>query len=142
MLTLLFLSNPVLFNWQNYEKGGLELVISRTAGYKKGHKNFLISYILPDQVWWCNIKQFLSYSKYYACRFMQANSWHHKSFHFHFFFWIWKVWNGRGKITKIWISRERKELFRWKKIDCMYHQRKYCITNGGHLFREVFNIIL
>ena len=23
---------------------------------------------------------------------MQANSWHHKLFHFHLFFWIWKVW--------------------------------------------------
>ena len=36
----------------------------------------------------------------YTCKFMQANSWHHKLFHFHFFFWIWKKWKGRGKITK------------------------------------------
>ena len=46
---------------------------------------------------------------------MQANSWYHKLFHFDLFFWIWKVWEGRGKITKIWISWEQKELFRWNR---------------------------
>ena len=46
---------------------------------------------------------------------MQDNLWHHKSFHFHFPFWIWKVWRRREKIKKIWIFRERKELFRWNK---------------------------
>ena len=30
---------------------------------KQVHKNFFISYLLSDQVWWCNIKRFLSYSK-------------------------------------------------------------------------------
>ena len=39
---------------------------------------------------------------------MQANSWHHKLFHFHLSFWIWKVWKEREKITKIWISWELK----------------------------------
>ena len=61
------------------------------------------------------ILQFLNYSKKYTCKFMQDNSWHHKLFHFHLFFSIWKVWKGRGKITKTWISREWKELFRWNK---------------------------
>ena len=42
---------------------------------------------------------------------MQANLWHHKLFHFPLPFWIWKVWKGREKITKMWISREQKELF-------------------------------
>ena len=28
---------------------------------------------------------------------MQANSWHHKLFHFYLPFCIWKVWNGRRK---------------------------------------------
>ena len=75
-----------------------------------------ISYILSNQVWWCNIKWFLSYSKHYTCKFMQANSrWHHKLFHFHLSFCIWKVWRRRKKITRIRISRERKELFRWNK---------------------------
>ena len=29
--------------------------------------------------------------------------------------WIWNIWKGREKITKISISQERKELFRWNK---------------------------
>ena len=42
----------------------------------------------------------------FICKFMQASLWHHKLFHFHLPFWIWKVWKGRDKIKKIWISRE------------------------------------
>ena len=42
-------------------------------------------------------------------------SWHHKLFLFHLPIWIWKMWKAKEKITKIWISRERKELFRWNK---------------------------
>ena len=38
---------------------------------KQVHKNFFLSYILSDQVWWCNTKQFLSYSNYYTCKFMK-----------------------------------------------------------------------
>ena len=49
------------------------------------------------------------------CKFIRANSWHHKLFHFHLPCWIWKVWKGRERITNIWISREQKQLFRWKK---------------------------
>ena len=44
---------------------------------------------------------------------MQANSC--QLFQFHLIFWIWQLWKGRGKITKKWISREQKELFRWHK---------------------------
>ena len=95
-------------------KKGLELVTRRSSGYEKSSENFVISYILSDQVYWCNIKQLLSYFKNYICKFMQANSWH-KLFHFHLSFCIWKVWKGSEKITKNWISRERKELFRWNK---------------------------
>ena len=57
----------------------------------------------------------MSYSKNYICKFMEANLWHHKLLHFHLPFWIWKVWKGREKITKIWISQKRKEFFRWSK---------------------------
>ena len=46
---------------------------------------------------------------------MQAYSWHDKLFHFHTSFCIWKVWKGRGKNAKIWISQEGKELFRSNK---------------------------
>ena len=42
-------------------KSGLELLISRSIGYKKVQKNSFISDVLPDHVRWCNIKQFLSY---------------------------------------------------------------------------------
>ena len=45
---------------------------------KQVQKNSFISYVLSDQVRWCNIKQFLSYSKNYVCKFMQAKLWHHK----------------------------------------------------------------
>ena len=86
-------------------KRDLKLVTSCSSGYK----------ISLDQVWWCNIKRLLSYSKNYISKFMQANSWHHKVFRFLLFFYIWKMWKGREKITNIWKSLERKELFRWNK---------------------------
>ena len=46
---------------------------------------------------------------------MQANSWHHELFHFHLSFCIKKVWKGKEKYTKIWISRDWKELYRWNE---------------------------
>ena len=76
---------------------------------KQVQKNSFISYVLSDQVWY-NIKRFLSYSKNYIFKFMQANLWHHELYHFHLPFWIWKVWRGREKITEVWISQERKKL--------------------------------
>ena len=75
-------------------------------------KNSFTSSALFDQVWWYNMKQFLSYSKKYICKFIQANSLHHKLFHFHFSF---GSVDRKGKITKIWLSQELKELFRWNK---------------------------
>ena len=58
-------------------KRSLELETSPSSGYKTSSKNFFISFILSDQVWWYNIKRFLSYSKNYTFKFMQANAWHH-----------------------------------------------------------------
>ena len=66
---------------------GLELVTVLQA-MKQVQKSSFIRYILTDQVWRCNVKQFLSYPKNYICKFMQANSWQHKLFHFHLPFWI------------------------------------------------------
>ena len=41
-LTLIFLSNPVPFNGQDYEQQkGLELVTSRSSGYKTSSEKFL-----------------------------------------------------------------------------------------------------
>ena len=82
---------------------------------KQVQKYSFICYILSDQVWWCDVKQSLSYSKNYISIFMQVNWWHHKLFLFHLLFWIWKLWKRREKITKIWISQQWKELFRWNK---------------------------
>ena len=109
-------------------KRGLELVTSLSSGYETGSQKFL-NYILSDQVWWCNLKRFLSYSKNHTWKFMQANSWHHELFHFHLLFWIWKVWKGREKITKIWISLERKELFRWNKRHFSQFLKGYHLVN-------------
>ena len=114
---LSFLLNPVPFNAQIYQKqkgsGTNDPVALQVT--KQVQKNIFIRYVLPDQVWWCYVKQFLSYSKNHICKFMQVNSWHQKLFHFHLSFSMWKVRKDRGKITKIGISRERKEFFRWNK---------------------------
>ena len=80
-------------------KRGLRLVTSPSSGYELSVEIFM-HYISSDQVWWFNVKQFLSYSKNYICKLMQVNSWHHKLFHFHLSFWIWKVWKVREKIRK------------------------------------------
>ena len=59
---------------------------------KQVQKYFFISYVLSDQIWWCNKKQFLSCCKNYICKLMQASSWYHKLFHFHLYFWKQKLW--------------------------------------------------
>ena len=48
-------------------KRGLEMMTSRSSGYKQAEKNSFISYVLPDQVWLYSIKQFLGYSKNFIC---------------------------------------------------------------------------
>ena len=106
MLTLFFLLNPVLFNGQDF-KMGPELVTSCSSGYKTSSEKFHISDILPDQVWWCNIKWFFELFQKIHCYFMQANSWY-KLFHFHLSSWVSKVWKGSKKITKNWVSGEKR----------------------------------
>ena len=72
---------------------------------KQAQKYSFICYMLSDRVWWCHLKQFLRYSKNYISKFMQANWWHHKLFHFHSSFWIWKLSRGVGLAfhdTKVW----------------------------------------
>ena len=81
-------------------KRGLELGPVALQATKQVQKNSFISYVLSDQVWWCNIKWFFSYSKNYICKFMQANSWHHELFLFHLSFRIFKVWKGKKKKTQ------------------------------------------
>ena len=96
-----FFSNPVPFNGQCYHKqkgsGTSHQSLFRT--WNKFKKNSFFPDLLSDQVWWWNVKQILSYSKNYTCKFMQVNSWHHKLFHFHLSFWIWSV-ERKGKNHK------------------------------------------
>ena len=83
---------------------------SHSPVYKKVQKNAFISYISSEQVWRYDVKPFLSYSKNYICTFMQANSWHHRLFHFHLSFWILKVWKER-EITKNEYLKNQKSSF-------------------------------
>ena len=115
-LTLFLLLNPVPFNGQSYQKlKGSGTSDQSFFRLQNKFRKILFHYMLSDQVWWCNAKQFLSYSKNYVCKFMQANSWHHKLLNFYLSFCIWKVWKGREKTIQNWISREWKELLRWNK---------------------------
>ena len=105
----------VFFFWMQFllsdrvikNKRDLELVTLQVT--KQVWKNDFISYKLSDQIWWYNIKWFLSYSKNCICKFKPANSWH-KLFHFYLFFhlsfWIWKIWKGNN-YKNLNISRMR-----------------------------------
>ena len=63
-LILFFLSNPVLFNGQSYQKQkDLEPVTSHSSGYKTSSENSFNSYILSDQVWWYNKTVFELFQK-------------------------------------------------------------------------------
>ena len=98
-------------------KRGLELGTNLSLGHETSSEKFLYHYILSDQVWWCNVKQFLSYSKNYICKFMQVNSWQHKLFYFHLTFWIWKEWKGREKTQKFkYFENEKSFLNEIKNI--------------------------
>ena len=112
-LTLIFLSNPVCFNGQIYQKKG-ELVTSPSSGYETSSNIFLYAlYII-----WASLmmKQFYSYSKNYISKFMKVNSWHHKLFHFHLSFWIWKVPKERKKLQKFeYLENEKSFLDEIKK---------------------------
>ena len=120
-------------------KRGLEPVTSCSSGYKTCHKNLFTSFVLSGQVWWCNIKRFSSYSKNYTCKFMQANSWYHKLFHFHLSFRIWKVWKGREKLQKFeYVENKKsfldeiKNIFHifWRAI--IWWKNKNLTKNSGH----------
>ena len=84
---------------------------------KQVQKNSFISYVLSGEVWWCDIKLFLSYSKNHINKFMQADLWHYKLFHFHLPLWIWKVWKGREKWQKCeYLENEKSFLDEIKNI--------------------------
>ena len=117
-----FPSHLVPFNRQNYQKQKRPWTTDQSLFMlqcKFRKIPLLVTYYLTkfDDViqssFWVN-------SKSSICKFMQANLWHHFMqanlwHHFHLSFWTWKVWKGREQITKIWISWEWEELFRWNK---------------------------
>ena len=75
-LTLFFLSNLLPLNEQHYQKQkGPETsdkwLFRLRNKFRKIH--FLLMHYLTKFV---DVKQFLSYSKNYICKFIQANSWH------------------------------------------------------------------
>ena len=83
----------------------------------------------------------MSYSKNCICKFMQANSWHHKLFQFHLSFWVWKVWKGREKIQKCEYRKNEKSFLDEIKNMNIFHsfwraiiwwKNKNWIKNSGH----------
>ena len=108
-LTFFFLSKPVPFNGQNYKKhkgpGTSDPLLFRLRN--KFKKITLLVMIVWPSLMMCNIKRFLSYSKNYICKFIQANSWH-KLFYFHLSFWMWK---GREKLQKFEYLENEKSFF-------------------------------
>ena len=117
---------------------GLELVTSPSSGYETKFKKISLLFILSGQIWWCNIKWFLSYSKNYTCKFMQVSSWHHKLFHFHSLFWICKV-KKEEKLEKLeYLENQKSFLHEIKNIfhsfwsAIIWLKNKNLIKNSEH----------
>ena len=107
--TLFFLPNPVPFNGKRYQKqkGCGTSVQSLFRLCNKFRKiPLLVIYYLTKFV----SKFWPIYFKNCICKFMQANSWHHKLFHFHLSFCIWKVWKGK-KLQKFEYLENKKRSF-------------------------------
>ena len=111
-LTIFFLSNPVPFNGQSYQKqkgNGTSDQLYFKLQYKYIKISLLVMYYLT-KVDGINIERCLNYSKNY---FMQANSWN-KLFDFHL---PHKMWKERGKIPKFeYLENEKSFLDGKKKI--------------------------
>ena len=122
--TLFFLLNPAPFNWKSYQKQKGPGTSDQSLFRLQNKFTKISSLVSSHQVWWCNIKQFLSYSKNYTCRFMQANSWHHKLFQSHFSFRISKVWKRRG-LQKFEHLENKNSFFRWNKKHFSYFFKGY-----------------
>ena len=84
-MALFFLSNPVPFDWQSYQKqkepGTSNHMLFRLWNKFRNIPLLVIYY--PTEF---DIKWFLSYPKNYICKFMQASPQHHKLFHFYLSF--------------------------------------------------------
>ena len=115
-LTLCFLPNSVLFNGQSHQKqkgpgtNSLSLFKLRNKFTKV---SLLVTYYLTkfDGLMQSGFWVIPNISPWNSCKPF------HEIIMYSFFVRPFESgkWKGRGKITKIWISRERKELFRWNK---------------------------
>ena len=106
-LYFFFWTQSLLMDKVIKNKRSLELVTNRTSAYERSSEKFLYQlYIIWPSLMMLH-KAIFELFQNYICKFTQANSWHHKWFHFHLSFFIWKVWKGMENITKTWISRER-----------------------------------
>ena len=80
--------------------------------------------------------QFLSYSKKYNCKFMQANSWHHKLFHFYLSFWTGKCGKEGEELQEFeYLENEKSFLDEIKNIfhrAIIWWKNKNLIQNSGH----------
>ena len=101
-----FRTQPLLMYKVIVNKRGLELVTSRSSGYETSSEKF--RYYITWQSLWCNIRQLLSYFKNYKSKFMLANRWHHKLFHFHLSFCISKVERNGKNYKHLNISRKKR----------------------------------
>ena len=110
-----FLSNPVPLNGKSYLKhkgpGTIDQMLFRLQNKLRQILLLVIYYLTKFD----DITRFLSYSKNYISKFMEANSWHHKLFQFHLSFWVWEVWKGRKKIQNCEYLENKKSIFRWNK---------------------------
>ena len=109
--TLFFLLNPIPFNEQSYQKQKLPGTSAQSLFRLQNKFRKILIYILSDQVWWCNVKQLLSYFKNCICKFVQANSWHHKLFHFHLSFVSGKSGKKGKKLQKFEYLENKKNFF-------------------------------
>ena len=115
-LTLCFLPNSVLFNGKSHPKqkgpgtNSLSLFKLRNKFTKV---SLLVTYYLTkfDGLMQSGFWVIPNISPWNSCKPF------HEIIMYSFFVCLFESgkWKGRGKITKIWISRERKELSRWNK---------------------------
>ena len=119
-------------------KRGLKLVTSRSSDYKASSEKFLVSYVLSEQVWWCNINCLLNYSKHYICNLCKLinNIINYSTSIYHFV--SEKCWKEGKTLQKFEYLENEKSFFDkikntfhsfWKAI--IWWKNKKLIKNSG-----------
>ena len=132
-LKKLFFFRTVSFDWQSWQKqkksGTSHQSLLRSWNKFRKIPLFVVYHLTKfDNVMW---NSFWVIPKT-ICKFMKVNLWHHELSHFHLSFILLNLESveRQGKITKIWISREWKEFFRWNK------KQFSSFLNGYHLVKN------